>query len=786
MFPLELNSNLIYRMKNIYSLLICALAGFSANAQVPTIAQVRASSLNSTVTATGVVTTGSTLGNNIRYFQDATGGLVAYGGTYTNVNIGDSITVTGPLVEFSGLLEIGSGPTAAGVITNHGPAVVPVTPLVLSMSAVNESKEGMLVRLDNVQFQQSGTFVNNTNYTLVSVANPSQTLQFRGNLAVQNQAIPTGPISIVAVVSQFNTNYQLLCRGMSDMTTYVAPIREIDVLVDGAHVTTGSSVNLVGGSTFPVTIENQGSGVLTVSNIAFSGANAADFTPSATSTTVAAYSTQVINVTYAPTTDGTHTATLTISNDDADESEYLIHFTAGGVNGLVDEPTSNATALTFSNVKAYTVAGSFAPATNATRYIVLWKEGSAVTEAPVDGTTYERGDIIGGAKVAYIGPSTSFTPRGIRANKVYHFAVFALNGQGGNENYVTVSPATGSVTSGGSTVGNYYESINPSAPNFISSLTGLISQRQMITYYNYRQTFMQEFDLKDTTNGRTYAECRYSGYRNAFEGTFDWTTHDFSREHVYAHSWMPGNPFNANNTEQRPYNDQHNLFPTKYLEVNSTRSNFPFGNVVQAYQSFMGSKRGLNANNETVFEPQESVKGDVARALFYQAVAYNNYNGTNTAWGFPTYISFLVPYGQDIDVLLDWHFNDLPDSYEIARHEYVASVQNNRNPFIDNPEWACLINFRTITAQECNMSATELSLNNIQVYPNPAKESVTIFGADNSLSGFEVIDMQGRTIMNESTTNNMVSFDVTNFTMGTYLVKVYTDKGTAVKKLIIE
>lgn len=772
-------------MKNIYSLLIFALAGFTANAQAPTVAEVRASSLNSTVTATGVVTTGSSIGNQIRYFQDATAGLVAYGGNYANVNIGDSITVTGPLVEFSGLMEIGSGASAPGVIVNHGPAVIPVTPLTVSMSGINESKEGMLIRLNNVMFQETGTFSPNTNYTLYNVATPSQTLAFRATNALAGQAIPTEAISIIAVVSQFNTAYQLISRGVDDFVDYVAPLREIDVVIGGNHLVTGDDINLLGASTFPVTINNEGSGPLTITNIAFTGTNAANFTASQNAITVPAYGSQVVNVTFAPTANGTHTATMTISNNDDDEAEFVINFTAGGVDGLVSEPTTNATALNFSNVKAYTVSGTFTAGMNASRYIVLWKEGEAVTEVPTDGTSYQRGDIIGGAKVAYIGPSTSFTPRGIRANKTYHFAVFALNGQGGNENYVTATPAIGSVTSTGSAAGNYYQSITPTASNFVSSLTGLISQRQMITYYNYRQTFMQEFDLKDTTAGRTYAECQYSGYRVAFQGNFDWTTHDFSREHVYAHSWMPGNPFNANNNEQRPYNDQHNLLPTKYLQVNSTRSNFPFGNVVTPNQTFMDAKRGVNAADETVFEPQDRVKGDVARAIFYQAVAYNNYNNSGS-WGLPTEISFLVPYGQDIDVLLDWHFNDLPDSYEIARHEYVASVQNNRNPFIDHPEWACLINFRSMTAQECNMSTTELALSNIQVYPNPAKESVTIFGADNSLSGFEVIDMQGRTIMNESTTNNMVSFDVTNFTMGTYLVKVYTDKGTAVKKLIIE
>src|SRR5690606_11498847 len=141
-----------------------------------------------------------------------------------------------------------------------------------------------------------------------------------------------------------------------------------------------------------------------------------------------------------------------------------------------------------------------------------------------------------------------------------------------------------------------------------------------------------------------------------FEGNFAWTPQDFSREHVYAHSWMTGNPYDE--PESKPYTDQHNLFPVRYSGVNVARSNYPFGNVVTVQTQYMGAKKGLNANNRVVFEPADNVKGDVARALMYMAVRYNGLNGN---WAFPNWISPIVPYGQDIDVLLTWHFQDLPD-----------------------------------------------------------------------------------------------------------------------------
>ena len=38
-------------------------------------------------------------------------------------------------------------------------------------------------------------------------------------------------------------------------------------------------------------------------------------------------------------------------------------------------------------------------------------------------------------------------------------------------------------------------------------------------------------------------------------------------------------------------------------------------------------------------------------------------------------------------------FLQLPDNYEIARHEYVFDLQGNRNPFIDSVDYACFIDF---------------------------------------------------------------------------------------------
>ena len=64
-----------------------------------TIADVRNQAIGQTVTITGVATNGPELGP-IRYIQDGTAGLPAYGSNLSSIQRGDSVTATGVLFEF--------------------------------------------------------------------------------------------------------------------------------------------------------------------------------------------------------------------------------------------------------------------------------------------------------------------------------------------------------------------------------------------------------------------------------------------------------------------------------------------------------------------------------------------------------------------------------------------------------------------------------------------------------------------------------------------------------------
>ena len=756
-------------MRKIGLIIAVLTATFYSQAQT-NIADARTFGLGSTVTITGIATNGSELGP-IRYVQDGTAGLACYGGPITGVNEGDSVTVTGPLIEFSGLLEIS---TVTDVV-NHGQATVQPAPLNIPITSAVEALESQLIVIDNVTFVQSGTFSGNTTYQITDGTNQLDVRVNNGTNLV-GTAIPTGPVTITGPLGQYNTNYQIIPRSTNDVVAYVAPMYEINVLLNGSTVLHTDDYFIGNTASLPVEIENYGTQDLIVSGATFTGANAADFSSNIGATTIAGGSSQTFTITYTPSGTGSRFAALEIASNDADENPYIINFEGVGTDNLATEPSANPTLLSFPTVEAYTLNGTYNAGTGATKYLVLWKNGSAITGVPTDGNTYLRGDIVGDARVAYVGAGTTFTPRGIIANQDYYFAVYAFNGQAGFENYLTSTPATANVTSGGENIGSYYGSITAASPTLHTDLESLINPHTQISYFLYKLTMMDQFEVRDTTGGQSYVECAYTGERFVFDDPFDWTATGYSREHTFAHSWMP--TFPADSPEQPEYTDQHNLYPTNLSEANSPRSNLPLGEIDgTVVQSYLEGATGYSGS-QLVYEPRDSHKGNAARAIFYMVTAY----------GFPL-TGNINSDDQDEQLLKTWHFNDLPDNYEIARNEYIYSQQGNRNPYIDSTDWVCFIDFDNYLydATNCGLSIEDQVQNSMVVYPVPANQSVYVQVNGTTISSYEVIDMQGRVVASNNDSNeSVVIFNVNKFESGSYIVRVQTPYGEAQRKMIIE
>lgn len=581
--------------------------------------------------------------------------------------------------------------------------------------------------------------------------------------------------------------------GLDNITVNAAAVtaQQMSVVVNNNAITNNSThsigANVGSNAVLPFNIKNTGStDPLNVSNIVISGANASEFTLNNAQTfpfAVAGNGTQNIGIKFTPTASGTRNATVTITSDDGDFPTFTFNVVGYGDN-LASEPAAQPTNLTFSNVKTYRIVGQFTASANTDGYLILRKKGSAITETPVDGTTYVAGDMIGGAKVAQVSASTSFTPNDILASSNYYFAIFAYNGSGSGINYKNTTPLAGNqVTPPTMMPANEYATINTSATTLIADLHALIAPHTQQFYSNYATKLVDNFYARDTTNGKKTVTCAYTGNNYNYNYPFNFSTVGMSREHTYANSWFPIDNQNANF-----YSDYHNLFLVNQNDANAIRSNYPLGIVVSdTINGNGGSYFGKNAAGQWVYEPRNEQKGTAARAMFYMCTRYTE-NGTT--WKLPATISATIAYGQDQAVLKQWNTQFPPSSFEITRNDFIDSLQKNRNPFIDHPEYACFIDFTNMTHNiiGCGMNVTESDLQNaFVIYPNPTQNNLTITVDGASLLQYRIFDIQGRLIQSEYL-NNVIAKSINTHSLdkGTYVITVTTEHGDVSKKFIVE
>ncbi len=184
----------------------------------------------------------------------------------------------------------------------------------------------------------------------------------------------------------------------------------------------------------------------------------------------------------------------------------------------------------------------------------------------------------------------------------------------------------------------------------------------------------------------------------------------YNREHSFPQSWF--------GSSSPMVSDLHHVFATdKY--VNGQRGDLPYGTVsTPNWTSSIGGKRGPNTSGSftgTAFEPVDEYKGDVARAQLYMATRYDNViaswqpNATadNVLDGttFPAYDAWFL------NLLITWHNLDPVSDKEIKRNNAIYALQNNRNPFIDSPQFVKKIWGGAIPA-EPTVNAISLSFSN--------------------------------------------------------------------------
>jgi endonuclease I len=153
----------------------------------------------------------------------------------------------------------------------------------------------------------------------------------------------------------------------------------------------------------------------------------------------------------------------------------------------------------------------------------------------------------------------------------------------------------------------------------------------------------------------------------------------YSREHSFPSSWFNG--------ASPMYTDLFHIIPADQY-VNNMRSNYPYGEVNNpSWTSLNGSKKGpcvTPGYTGIVFEPRDEYKGDLARNYFYMAVRYYT---EDSSWPGSPMVDGSQLKGWALTLLMAWHQQDPVSTKEIDRNNAIYTIQNNRNPFIDHPEY---------------------------------------------------------------------------------------------------
>ncbi len=228
--------------------------------------------------------------------------------------------------------------------------------------------------------------------------------------------------------------------------------------------------------------------------------------------------------------------------------------------------------------------------------------------------------------------------------------------------------------------GTYYDSIDISTlteglnGTLRTTLTPLIYPNGWYSYggtgSNTLSAVLQYAD-EDPTNSSNmiYLYTRDSVRKNAASS--------WNREHVWCQS-LSNNCWGTG----KAGTDILHIRPT-YNTTNSTRNNHKYGDTTNGTPKYYNSMLYGYLEGDT-WEPLDAVKGDVARIVMYVWTAYKNYYSN-----LPNITNVFNNY----DTMLKWHMEDKPDVSEGYRNDYSekSSKQENRNPFVDHPEYAWMI-----------------------------------------------------------------------------------------------
>lgn len=235
----------------------------------------------------------------------------------------------------------------------------------------------------------------------------------------------------------------------------------------------------------------------------------------------------------------------------------------------------------------------------------------------------------------------------------------------------------------------YYQAANGKKGQALkTAMYGIIKTHTNIGYDGLYEAYRATDTRPDGYVRDWYSNATYYTHVKDKAGTYHQEGDCYNREHSVPQSW-----FQDYEKSSIIKADIVHVLPTDGY-VNNQRGNYPLAKVgTWTYRSANEySKLGSCATpgySGRVFEPNDEIKGDMARIYFYMATCYedvvDDWAGNATAsavFDGTSYPAFKTWY---LNMLMEWSKNDPVDAVEIARNNAVKLKQGNRNPFVDYP-----------------------------------------------------------------------------------------------------
>lgn len=293
-----------------------------------------------------------------------------------------------------------------------------------------------------------------------------------------------------------------------------------------------------------------------------------------------------------------------------------------------------------------------------------------------------------------------------------------------------------------------------------SALHNIIDNHEEYSYNDLRDFILRNTD-EDPDNSNNVI-LLYTG-RSQAKNTFGGGANDWNREHVWAksHGDFGNNPPAGT--------DAHHIRPTD-ASVNSERGNLDFdmgGNpVAEAPGCFKDSDS---------FEPRDAVKGDVARMIFYMATRYDGSDGVPDLEVVDAVNTYPNPKHGKLSQLILWNAQDPPDDFEMNRNDVIYyQYQNNRNPFIDHPEYV-----EAIWGDPSDIHSAELQ--NISIYPNPASGLLYISANEYQSLGYTIYSVVGNPVVNGELSSTKI--DISTLSNGIYILSIENNSNQTNRKI---